>query len=273
MRTLPNFLVVVLALLVSHPAGAADDAGGSDAEILGFADAAVLGQARGGDAVAQFLIAKAFSYVRADAEKSIYWARLAADQGLSMAQAHLGKFYEMGVGVERDYARAAGLFRKAADQGDPVGALRLAGLHLASYGVPQDDAMAPALFRQAADQNLPAAAHYYADSLIVGRGIAKDEQAAVAWYFKAAELGWLQSPRLLAAFYFDGKLVPRDMVEASKWLQVAVALMGPADAITRDVGNLVWPRLSEAERSEGAARARDYLETHKDAIRTAMQFQ
>jgi hypothetical protein len=120
MRTLPNFLVVVMALLVSLPAGAADDAGESDAEILGFADAAVLGQARGGDAVAQFLIAKAFSDVRADAEKSIYWARLAADQGLSMAQPHLGKFYEMGVGVERDYARAAGLFRKAADQGDPV---------------------------------------------------------------------------------------------------------------------------------------------------------
>ena len=273
MKNLPVFLVVVLALLVPLSAGAADDAGGSDAEILRFADPAVLEQARKGDAVAQFLISKAFSDVQGDASKSIYWARLATDQGLSMAQAHLGKFYEMGVGVERDYEQAFELFRKAAEQGDPVGALRLAGLYLAGHGVTQDDSKATALFRQAANQNLPAAAHYYADSLVAGRGIAKDEHAAVEWYLKAAELGWLQSPRLLAAFYFDGGIVPRDMIEASKWLQVSFALMGPADAITRDVGNLVWPRLSEAERNEGAARARDYLENHKDAIRLAMQFQ
>jgi TPR repeat protein len=70
--------------------------GGSDEELLSFVAPSVLQKARAGDRIAQHLIAGAFlggKLTQRDVPKAIYWARLAADQGLTMAQVLLARQY------------------------------------------------------------------------------------------------------------------------------------------------------------------------------------
>ena len=61
-----------------------------------------------------------------DLKVSANWYRLAADQGLSRAQANLGVMYLRGEGVERDPVRAASWFAKAAEQGHTISQYNLA---------------------------------------------------------------------------------------------------------------------------------------------------
>jgi len=56
------------------------------------------------------------------------WFRRAAQQGHAYAQSHLGKLYELGDGVPRDWRRAVHWYRLAALQGRGEAAARLAAL-------------------------------------------------------------------------------------------------------------------------------------------------
>jgi hypothetical protein len=62
----------------------------------------------------------------------------------------LAKKYEAGIGIPRDYEKAATLYRKAADQGDGTALLNLGQLYREGLGVTRDPAQACKLFRQAA---------------------------------------------------------------------------------------------------------------------------
>ena len=52
-----------------------------------------------------------------DSAKAAEWYRKAAEQGLGLAQYHLGRCYEGGHGVTKDLTKAAEWYQKAADQG------------------------------------------------------------------------------------------------------------------------------------------------------------
>jgi uncharacterized protein len=46
------------------------------------------------------------------------WYRKAADQGNAYAQYNIGRLYDNGWGVEKDYTKALAWYQKAADEGD-----------------------------------------------------------------------------------------------------------------------------------------------------------
>ena len=56
--------------------------------------------------------------VPTDYTEAVKWYRMAADQGLAVAQNNLGAMYELGRGVPKDEVAALRWYTKAADQGD-----------------------------------------------------------------------------------------------------------------------------------------------------------
>ncbi len=79
---------------------------------------------------------------RADALKWVKIYREAADQGHSWAQYNLGRMYDEGKSVARDYAEALVWYRKAADQGDAYAQCSLGDMYANGRGIAQDHVQA-----------------------------------------------------------------------------------------------------------------------------------
>jgi TPR repeat protein len=105
-----------------------------------------------------------------------------AEKGDVRAQRGMGKLYEKGRGVERDFATAIKWYRPAAEKGDAESQYRLS----IGYGY--------------------------------GYGVKKDEAKAMEWLRKAAENGQKRAQRSMAKGYKDGlNGLPRDPEKAKYW--------------------------------------------------------
>ena len=105
-----------------------------------------------------------------------------AEKGDVRAQRGMGKLYEKGRGVERDFATALKWYRPAAEKGDAESQYRLS----VGYGY--------------------------------GLGVKKNEAKAMEWLRKAAENGQKRAQRSLAKGYEDGlNGLPRDPEKAKYW--------------------------------------------------------
>jgi TPR repeat protein len=129
--------------------------------------------------------------------------------------------YADGRGVERDYAKAAKLYRQAADLGHAKAQVGLGTLHATGRGVPRDDAEAVRWFRKAADQGEAAAQSYLGFMYETGQGVPNDGAEAVRWYRKAADQGDAVAQKRLGSMYDEGRGVPKDEAEAVKWYRKA----------------------------------------------------
>ena len=81
---------------------------------------ALLPKAEGGDAVAQFNLARQYVLgegMAVNRAEFLRWCRTAAEQGLPEAQYTLGMCYRRGLGVEQNEEEAARLLKLAADAG------------------------------------------------------------------------------------------------------------------------------------------------------------
>lgn len=109
-----------------------------------------------------------------------------AEKGDVRALRGMGKLYEKGRGVDRDFAMAIKWYRPAAERGDAESQYRL------SVG--------------------------YA----YGLGVKKDEAVALTWLKKAAANGQKRAQKSLARAYEDGLFgVPRDPEQAKYWYDKA----------------------------------------------------
>lgn len=98
---------------------------------------------------------------RGDDAMAAKWFRKAAEAGDITSQYYLGKAYETGSGVSKDFAQAMEWYRQSASRGDIIasdGMVGMAGLYERGEGVPQDEDKAIALYHQAADVGNAAAA-------------------------------------------------------------------------------------------------------------------
>jgi hypothetical protein len=106
-----------------------------------------------------------------------------AEKGDVRSQRGMGKLYEKGRGVERDFATAFKWYRPAAEKGDAESQYRLSVGY--GYGL---------------------------------GGVKKDEAKAMEWLRKAAENGQKRAQRSLAKGYEDGlNGLPRDPEKAKYW--------------------------------------------------------
>lgn len=110
-----------------------------------------------------------------------------AEKGDVRAQHAIGRLYEKGKGVSRDFAAAAVWYRKAAEKGHPDSEYRLAVGHAAGLGVKLDEAEALVWLRRAADHGHKRAQKNLARAYEQGRfGLKPDPEQAKYWYDKAA---------------------------------------------------------------------------------------
>ena len=117
----------------------------------------------------------------------------AAAKGDASAMVNLGNFYEKGVGVPQDYAKAREWYEKAAAKGDT---LAMIGLGLL-YGQAQDYAKAREWYEQAAAKDNAMAMRNLGMLYEFGWGVPQDYAKAREWYEKAAAKGDASAKRYL----------------------------------------------------------------------------
>jgi len=147
------------------------------------------------------------AYQQRDFKTALQELMLEAQRGNAVAQFHVGRMYDDGNGVVRDYQQAAHWYRKAALQGH-----------------------AEAQFS-------------YAKLNQWGRGGPKDYKAAATWYKRAANQGYLDAQVSLGNLNAEGGPgLKQNLTEAWKWLDIA-ANGGDAGAELRreEVGKLLAP--------------------------------
>jgi len=143
-------------------------------------------------------------------------------------QFRIGKMYEFGNGVPKDYAQALLWYRKAADKGFAIAEFRLGVLCANGLGVPLDQAQ------------------------------------SAAWFQKAAEHGNVDAQESLGMDYLTGEGVQTDYAKAYFWLEIAsmgnTPELVPGERTTeRDMAAAV---LSPADRSRVQERVREWLNAH-----------
>lgn len=172
-------------------------------------------EASAGDAEAQFWLGALYAEGKsAEPQTAFTWCRLAAQQGLPLAQANLASMYLRGYGTPKDSVAAAEWYEKAAAQNDAVSQFELANL----------------CFR--------------------GEGVAQDHARAVEWSGRAARQGHYPAQARLGYCYANGLGVEKSRVQAFLWLSLAARHgVGTALKALEEIG----AEMSREEKRDGSA--------------------
>ncbi len=111
----------------------------------------------------------------------------ACADGNAVACSALGFVYEEGLGVPKDAARAATLYRQACDQGNALGCLNLGRLNEEGLGVSKDLARAALLYERACDGRSALGCSILGRLHRVGSGVAPDLARAAGFYQRACD--------------------------------------------------------------------------------------
>lgn len=113
-----------------------------------------------------------------------------AKQGNINAMYEVGKRYERGRGVDKNYTEAANWYQKAASAGQTAAQGRLGILYFEGRGVSQNYKVALDLLSSAAKDNIPSAQFQLANMYELGAGVAENLELAISWYKKAFANGY-----------------------------------------------------------------------------------
>ena len=199
--------------------------------------------------------------------------RKAAAAGLGDAIYVLGAMTELGIGVTRDLAAAAELFRVAAEKGIRQGQSRWGLALLRGHGVERNLVAGESWLRRAANAGDAEAAALVGHLHARGGELPPNYAEAALWLRRAAEQGHAGASRMLAQLYLTGAGVAVDPKAAAHWLRRAADVGDkPSQA---DLGNLVLagdvpPQTLEARQwFERAANAGDLVAAYNFAVSLA----
>lgn len=167
--------------------------------------------------------------VTQDYKQAVLWYQKAADQGDAVAQTKLGDCYFEGLGVDEDYKKAFSYYEKAAKQGYAEAQNNLGVLYDNGLGIFPDKEKAFDWYRKAAEQDHPTAQNNLGLCYYLGTGTTRDYEQAVYWFEKAAENEDADAQYNLGKCYYDGIGVGSNYALASEWLEKAQA-NGSAEA-------------------------------------------
>jgi uncharacterized protein len=228
--------------------------------------------AESGNFEAQFQLAKRYQTgdgVPKDATQAFKWMQTAAQNGVASSEAgeamyQVGLMYEKGDGTTQDEAQAYAFFLDAAAYAIPEATFRVGQMYEKGEGVLQDDRKAAEYyaseFHNYVDTNNPGIIHpeKYPNGVInyttpsdasvesllnlwaAGRGFPTENDKQIPGYKTPAALiqsfaGHLKSAKAqydAGEIYYQGKLVPKDMVTAADWFTKA-ATQGSPEAMNR----------------------------------------
>ena len=139
------------------------------------------------------------AFDRGDYAQALSQFKPLASAGNARAEYRLGVCYAKGLGVARDFGRAAQWLRKAADQGYARAENDLGILYDQGRGVAADPAQAAQWFGKAAARGNGAAQLNLATLYLDGRGVPKDPMLAFAWANAASDSGEYNAERVVLA--------------------------------------------------------------------------
>lgn len=139
---------------------------------------------------------------------------------LPEAEMHIGDLYSGGQGVERDMAQSMNWYKKAAEGGSIKAAFLLGYRYETGLEVKPDPTQALLWYRKAADQG-DAEAQYRVGHVYAHPGPLQDYKQAAEWYQKASQQGLADAQLGLGELYSSGKGVPADAHQAAEQFQMA----------------------------------------------------
>jgi len=203
--------------------------------------------AKKGDAIFQFFLGSIeyTGYIsRKNEESAASWFDLAATSNLSCAQFMAGRCYYLGIGINKNIAKAEDYYLKSANQGNAIAQNNLAGLYLQK----EDSDKAEFWYKRSIEQNYECAQKNLDDlnafrTLIeaagshstrevefaigraydLGRGTKSCDVTASIWFEKAANKGHAESQFFLAYSLQHGKGTAKDIDKSVYWYQKAAA--------------------------------------------------
>ena len=155
--------------------------------------------------------------VKRDYGKAAEWYEKAGQLGFVLAQFNLGNLYYGGQGVSRDLKQAARWYTAAAEGGHPKAQFYLAQMYESGEGVDESKQTALAWYQKAVDQNLPDAQFELGKKLVYGEDMAADGSKGTDLLIKAAEQRFVKAQILLADCYWRARGVPKNQIEAYVW--------------------------------------------------------
>ena len=202
------------------------------------------------------------AYKKGDFDTAVRLLRPLAEQGEAQAEEKLGRMYQRGKGVPKNFERAVQWYQKAAEKGDAAAQGRLGFLYRVGAGVPRDLKLAKKWYGLAAEQGNPLAQVGLGYMLMDGSGDKPDIVAAAGWFTKAAEHGDALAMLALGTLYELGRGVAQDFVQAHKWYALASVddgeyeqdLFDRAKRAKQELAKQMSPaQIAEAERLAQAA--------------------
>lgn len=186
-----------------------------------------------------------------DFAKAAAWYRIGAEKGVAFAQRRLGLLYLNGDGVPQDYVEAIMWLRKAAaEPGDAEAQNALGDCYFHGRGVTSDFFEAVKWYRKAADQEHAQSHENLGVCSLVERGPSVE---AFKWFLKAAEQGLHTAQHSTGRFYELGEVIPQDRIEAYKFYKLASEKKNEKAAENLQA---IIKRMTEAEIAEGDRRYR-----------------
>jgi TPR repeat protein len=179
-----------------------------------------------GDAEAQLRLASMYASgvgVTKDYGKAAKWHRKAAEQENRLAEYELGLDYAKGLGVKPDAEEAANWFLRAANHGLVEAECEVGLCFLRGTGVRESGVEAVNWFRKGAAQGHGPSEYQLGQCYFEGKGVAKDITEGLRWTRLAAGRGNPLAQYRLGLCYQKGEAVPKDYVEAYKWFNLAAA--------------------------------------------------
>ena len=161
------------------------------------------------------------AYKAREFDRAVQLLKPLADKGDPEAQEKIGRLFERGMGVKKDFTQAEYWYRKAAEQGDPAAQARLGFMYRIGEGVTRDPRQAARWYAMGAAKGNPLAEVGLGFMSMEGIGTPADFGAAAGWFDKAANQGDASAMLALAALYERGKGVAKSDVQALKWTILA----------------------------------------------------
>lgn len=145
----------------------------------------------------------------------------AASKNHADALFHIGKIYDLALGVEQDYRLAAEYYSKAVSFNSGKAANNLANMYKSGDGLEKDMKKAIELYKKGIDGGSYAAMVNLGDMYCLGEGVEQNYEEAMKWYKKAADGGIAWAMSNIGDLYYNGNGVTKNYEEAVSWYKKA----------------------------------------------------
>jgi TPR repeat protein len=158
-------------------------------------------------------------------EMSLQTATKLAKNGNPQAQLVVGKAFENGNLVDKNFVAAAQWYKKAMRKGNVEATFRFARLvHYGGEGLEKSPELAVQLYLRASRQDFPLAQYWLGYAYQYGFGSERDLGKALEWYRRAAQNNVAQAQNNLAMLHLAGEGVEKNPKLAVRFLNRAVKL-------------------------------------------------